>query len=122
MILDIPPTTAQLIHNVAAKHGLSVNDWLLSVATERQNTDQTTINPMIARAISLPSPTSYADCDAVELQRQWRDEWSLSVIGRINCTDRDLSLADYMGQFEPLANFQDIDPVAYQGQVRDEWH
>lgn len=46
------------------------NELLAKIESEKQ-----TLNPMIARAMANENPSVIADIDAVELQRQWRNEW-----------------------------------------------
>lgn len=46
------------------------------------------------------------------------EEW---VFNAITTHAKPVSVADFFKQKKPLAVFKDIDPVAYQKKVRDEW-
>lgn len=46
------------------------------------------------------------------------EEWITKII---STHTESVTVADYFAQAKPLASFKDIDPLAYQKDVRDEW-
>lgn len=69
MIIDLPPHIEQVIIRQAKAQGISVSELIANKFDDKAD------NPMIARALSLPKTTCFDGVDAIELQREWRDEW-----------------------------------------------
>lgn len=69
MLIDLPPHIEQIIISQAQTQGVSVAELI------SQKFETTPQNPMIARALALPKTNCFEGVDAVELQREWRDEW-----------------------------------------------
>lgn len=67
--LDLPPHVEQTLISTAQSKGMSIGELITQWISASES------NPMIAKAQSLPSPTSYTK-NAVELQREWRNEWN----------------------------------------------
>lgn len=71
MIIDIPPHVEQVLIAKAESQKITVGELITRWAT----VEQKMVNPMVARALALPKSTSFDGIDAVELQREWRNEW-----------------------------------------------
>ena len=68
IILDLTPQEQQQLEAMSQQAGVSIQQFIRDLLFPPVK------NTMLARVEALPQPTSYPQ-DAVELQRQWRDEW-----------------------------------------------
>lgn len=76
MVIDLPPYVEQVLIQQAQAQGVSVADLVMQkFGLTRAEPQQEEVNPMIARALALPKSSCFDGYDAVELQREWRDEW-----------------------------------------------
>lgn len=74
IVLDLPPQQQATLEQISKQAGMSIEQYINDLINKYAKPQPQT-NSMIKRVQSMPKPTSYNPKNAVNIQREFRNEW-----------------------------------------------